>query len=502
MQQQVPLPPDGKGPPLAWPFRGARSVLPTLLLLVLLSWHHASDADTSLPSELPLEHDWKEVQPHVANKASLKKLARRLDRFGYGDKAIEVTRELLRLDEADDSSRTWLASQLQEMGRLQEAERIYVEVIRRQPNLIGLRLELGRVLEQQGKITRAVEVYREAAETVNDENLASDLSQFVVMDEGGEWEDRFRNVRSQMEQVRSVLAREPANAYAHLCLARIYSEQLGWRTAAMTEYREAIRLDNSLGEAYAGLGRGLAQGELWDLALQNYDQALAQGYADTWWFPLHRANALLHGGHVASAIAVYHEALLIRPDNTNIYLPLAKALYTNKEYVDAWYYVNWATALGLLSDPEPSFVSELRKVAEDAWPAAYAETRLWRAYGLLKAGAADAALQECLAAQHAEFAKPEFAWYLASWLSQIYGERGQIKEAIGILEEALSHSPSNGILHLETVRWLTVAGDYERAWRHVRLAEEVMGNEVQYQPIVRELVRKVSESKSDKADER
>jgi superkiller protein 3 len=168
-------------------------------------------------------------------------------------------------------------------GNYAEAERIFRDIVRRNPNDAGAHNWLGTALARQGKREEAIVSFRQ------------------------------------------VLSIDPNNLFAHLVLGQNLAAQ-GNREEAITIYRQALRLDPNFTEAHTSLGIALIQQGNVEEAIASYRRALAapenrDGSPSTAHAVAH--NNLGHAlfrrdspGDLEAAIAHYDRALAIDPNFT------------------------------------------------------------------------------------------------------------------------------------------------------------------------------------------
>jgi tetratricopeptide (TPR) repeat protein len=140
---------------------------------------------------------------------------------------------------------------LKEIGRLDEAVKIWQEAVEIDPESIAARRYLASGLTQQGQRNKACLVYLELGET---------LSKQERLDEA-------------LEILQQSLTIDPNFSLTHNCLGNIYFWQ-GKLDEAIVVYRQAIQLDPNLAWAYKGLGDAFSkQGKVIE-ATEVYRQAI------------------------------------------------------------------------------------------------------------------------------------------------------------------------------------------------------------------------------------
>ncbi len=123
------------------------------------------------------------------------------------------------------------------------------------------------------------------------------------------------------------------SAEAHASLGLALARKGDW-PGAVTEDREAIRLDPNSAGAHAQLGSALAEQAAWDEAVAEYREALQ---LDPNSGPVHAslAEALMQKNDWTGAVAELQEAIRLAPNNADAHFSLALALIHQKDWDDA-----------------------------------------------------------------------------------------------------------------------------------------------------------------------
>ncbi len=172
-----------------------------------------------------------------------------------------------------------LATRHHRAGRPAQAERIYREILRLQPNNAAAHNNLGSAFKGLGKLDEAVASYHKA------------------------------------------LAIKPDYAKAHINLG--YALQgLGKSDEAVASYRKALAIKPDYAEVHNNLGYALQDLGKSDEAVASYHKALAikPDYAEA---HNNLGNALQDLGKSDEAVASYHKAIAIKPDYAKAHLNLA-----------------------------------------------------------------------------------------------------------------------------------------------------------------------------------
>jgi Tfp pilus assembly protein PilF len=187
---------------------------------------------------------------------------------------------------------------------------------------------------------------------------------------------RNEDYRSELALWTDTVGKVPDNSRAHNNLGFVLSDR-GRIDEAITNYRQALKLDPNNAEAHVNLGCDLAtQGRL-DEAMAHYHQALRLGLNSA---DVHNnmGNVFCRVGRFSEAIAQYEKALRLRPDypdaHNNLGIALAavgrmseaiaqyeKALRLRPDYPDTHNNLgNALCRLGRFSEAIPHFQEALR----------------------------------------------------------------------------------------------------------------------------------------------
>lgn len=184
-----------------------------------------------------------------------------------------------------------LAFACHQQGRLQEAGRLYQQVLEIEPKSVEATYNLAWILKREGKLDEAVHYYRRAIKL------------------------------------------QPDLAAAYNNLGNILKEQEKWQAAGEC-YRQAIKIQPDYLEAYNNLGNTLTeQGKLSE-AVQSYRQALeiAPNFATAY---NGLGIALKEQGNLQEAIAAYQQSLKLKPDNGEVFNNLGVLYQEHGEFARA-----------------------------------------------------------------------------------------------------------------------------------------------------------------------
>ena len=219
--------------------------------------------------------------------------------------AEPLYRQALRINPNIAEANYNLGGILLEKGLVTEAEACYRQALRIKPNLADAHNNLGNILYKQGQYAGAAECYRQALRfDTNLPNTHYNLGNVLV------WQG---NLAEAAECFRQALAINPNHADAHNNLGNISvgQEQLA---EAIKCFRQALAINPNHADAHSNLGNVLKeQGELTQ-AVACYREALRLNprHADA---QNNLGNALIGQGLLKEAAECYQQAIHFSPGN-------------------------------------------------------------------------------------------------------------------------------------------------------------------------------------------
>lgn len=207
------------------------------------------------------------------------------------------------------------AAQHHQAGRLQEAEALYQQVLRAEPNNVKALYFSGGLAYQEGRYGIAVDRVSKAIaleKNVPDFHRTLGLALQAL--------GRFSEA---VENYQAVLRLSPGNASIYNDLGAA-QQALGKLEEAAASYREALRLSPEYAKAHNNLGTALQMQGKFDEAAASYRQALAlqPDYANAL---VNLGSVFLEEGRLPEAIRCFEQALALKP-NDGIRVKLATAL--------------------------------------------------------------------------------------------------------------------------------------------------------------------------------
>jgi protein O-GlcNAc transferase len=341
------------------------------------------------------------------------------------------------------------AVSLQQAGRLDDAEKLYRQILIQHPDCAdGLHL-LGVLCAQRGRHSEALDFIRKAV------NLHPDVAGFHV--NLGNVLLAGKNAEEAVVAYRRAISLQPGSVLSHNSLGNALFE-LGRFDDAIQSYRAALSIQPNLADAWSNLGNALREKRQYAEAVAAAEKALAirPDFAEAISV---LGNALRESGRTDEAIEQYHKAIALRPDMPEIFINLALALGIRRRFDEALAAIdkalelrpNWALAWSnrakTLRDHgnlEEAIAAARRALAISP---DLAEAQINLAGCLMDSGDVDGALDS---ARRALELGPEIptAHNLAA---NVLKEAGDIAGAIAALERAIELQPDDAIIHSNKV---------------------------------------------------
>ncbi len=267
---------------------------------------------------------------------------------------------------------------LHQQGRLADAERIYLEILRQHPTHSDTWHLLGVVALQSGRLEAAIELIGKAI-ALNDTIAAAHNNRAVALQKLGRIDaaladfavanalepDYAEAHNNRGEALRALgcldealvafdkaITLNPDYAIAHNNRA-IVLRKIGLLEAALASYDIAIALQPDYAEAHGNRGNVLLDLQHTEAALASYDTALALApdYAEAYGG---RGNALLELDRPQEALSSYDRAIALQPNYAEAYSDRGSALRTLQCPREAL--ASYARAIALKpDDPGPYF---------------------------------------------------------------------------------------------------------------------------------------------------
>jgi predicted O-linked N-acetylglucosamine transferase (SPINDLY family) len=198
---------------------------------------------------------------------------------------------------------------LHQQGKLADAERIYGEVLQKQPNHFDALQLLGVIALQTRRLERAVELIQKAI-GVNAKVAAAHSNLGFALKE-------LKRPGDALVSYDKAIALKPDLAEAHYNRGGALQE-LNRSADALESYDKAIALKANYAQAYNNRGNTLMDLKRSADALASYDKAIAlrSNFAEAY---NNRGNALRALKRPADALASYDKAIALKPDYAHAY---------------------------------------------------------------------------------------------------------------------------------------------------------------------------------------
>lgn len=148
-------------------------------------------------------------------------------------------------------------------GNLNDAQKLYKQVLQRDENNVDAMLGLGAIAARQGRTADANGWHRKVL-SIEPRNSTAQTAMAEVQQQ--------ENPQTGESRIKAMIANSPSDADLHAALGNLYAEQNQW-SAAQQAYFDAYRLNESAENAF-NLGVSLDQLGKPKLALPYYQQAL------------------------------------------------------------------------------------------------------------------------------------------------------------------------------------------------------------------------------------
>ena len=285
---------------------------------------------------------------------------------GRLDAAEQIYRQVLEIEPEQFDALHLLGLICHATGRHATAFDLLARAVRRKPDFPDIHFNLGKVLQEQGRLDDAVASYRRGLLLGPDRPERYHFNLGDVLREQGQWDAAAACYRQAiqvrpdyvkpyvnlgnvlLEQLKpaeaaecfeKALQLEPQSANAHVNLA-IALRELGRLEEAAGHCDFALRLDPQSAEARNNLGTVLLdQGKLED-ALANFREAtrMRADYPKAW---NNLGAALLEQGNLREAMAAVEEAIRRKPDFADAHLSRAILWLLSGDFEQGWPEYAW-----------------------------------------------------------------------------------------------------------------------------------------------------------------
>lgn len=288
----------------------------TLLGAAMMRQGKTADAIKYLTRAIEIEPDYAKAHEQLA-EAQLS--------GGQAEAAVESLQRALELNPAFDAAHFKLGKLLLQMGREKEAQQVLDEFMRQQPH--RQRLSEAAELHRLGKFEQAETIYREILRTDPENVTAMRLLAMLAV--------KLEQFRDAVILLKQVVALAPDYHAARLDLGHAQVE-MNLLDEAIATHKEAIRLEPFNYNAHIGLANALARSSQTQAAVASYQAAIeikpeiAGSY-------LGLGNVLKTIGKQSEAIAAYRKGIEIKPGFAELYWSLSnlKTFRFERREIDA-----------------------------------------------------------------------------------------------------------------------------------------------------------------------
>jgi len=319
------------------------------------------------------------VAARVPNSRELLKTGIAHHQAGRLDEAEAIYQEVLKQNPDEADALSLMGVLCRQRKRLPEAEGFLRRAVQLRADWAPFHNNLGNVLADAGKKSEAVEAYRQAVrlnanDPVAHNNLGNglkDLEQYVEAEKElrtaislrKDWGEAYNNLAVVLKNMRRVdEAEQVALTAARLCpnlaevfntLGTIFKDQNRWPQAEAA-LRRAIELSPKYAEALVNLGNVLERTGREDEAIVGFKSAaeFKPDYADAF---NSLGNATSNRGLHDEAIAAYRQALELKPEHSEVLSNLASVMSAHPAFSAAQVASQYAKWASIHADPLRKF---------------------------------------------------------------------------------------------------------------------------------------------------
>jgi protein O-GlcNAc transferase len=208
------------------------------------------------------------------------------------------------------------ARQHQQEGRLADAEKLYHQTLRQQPDNAEAMLLLGVLMFQTGRLVQAEQLIRRA--------IAKDPNQAPYHGNLGVVLAALQRGDEAIAAYRQALSLQPDYVSAHMNLGNALRAK-GQFPQAIAEYQQTLRLNPDYAEAHNNLANALRESGQLDSAIAAYQKSLELKPKQPEAF-YNLGTALRAKGDWNEAVAAFNQAISLRSDYAEAYNNLGNVL--------------------------------------------------------------------------------------------------------------------------------------------------------------------------------
>ena len=226
--------------------------------------------------------------------------------------------------------------QLHRQGRLEEAQKIYNQILSIDPyhaqawHLSGVvALQCDEPALSRERVAIAI--------SLNPHDASMYYNQAMAL-------ERLQLKEEAIASYDKAIAIQPNDVKAYINRGAIL-KAIGKLDEAISSYNSAIAVKSDSAEAYSNRGNALAQAQRWIESLESYDLAISLNPTAVQ-AHINRANTLLSLQRLSEAILSYEAAVFLQPNSALANWNLAHALLLKGDYVRGWELYEWRWEYG------------------------------------------------------------------------------------------------------------------------------------------------------------
>ena len=223
------------------------------------------------------------------------------------------------------------AVSLTTLGKLEEAEAIYREMIAIGTTNQAVFGNLAAVCGMQGRSEEVIELLNKAIDLKHDYPDAHNNLGVALQKKG--------DINAAIDSFNTALKLKPNYPVAHYNLGTALQEQ-GELTAAIASFNKAIELKPDYADAHNNLGTALQKTGNLTTAISYYNTCirLNPDYPDAY---INLGNALQEQGELTAAIASFNKAIELKPDCPNALFNSSLTMLLGGDYRNGWERYEW-----------------------------------------------------------------------------------------------------------------------------------------------------------------
>lgn len=371
------------------------------------------------------------------------------DQLKQPKNAVKAYRAAVDEDPDNTDAKRGLAAALSASGQMDEAAKIYAQILGSDPQDAQALIRQADIQRQQGHYEQALATLKKAATLVSD-NVELSYNEALVYDALGRFDDSIKTLKQLLTATLPTDGKytdaDRSNRALFLDRLAIVQREANHTDEAVATYKEMQQLGGDYQARGAnGMVDAYRDAHNWKAAL-DAAAAAAKAMPTNHDIQLTYARQLADAGKVDEALKLANAQLAGTPDDRDVFFTVADINVRDKRWKDASEVLDKAEALATKPE-EKAFVAYYRgTVAERQKLFDQAEIEFRKGLQL----------------------SPDFA-PIQNYLGYMLAERGQkLDEAIAMLKKVVTFDPQNGA-YLDSLAWAyykqgqyALAEDYER----------------------------------------